>query len=129
MSGGPTASGPLSPDTLKQLLKNSPSERLSRLLCPRRLDPNTAYYACLVPTYDVGRKAGLGEELTLADEQTLMLAWSSDGDADDRIRLPVYFHWEFQHGPRRRFRVARAAVGPAAAPGRRWRAADGCQQF
>ena len=45
--------------TLQQLSTTIRNAR-SRLLAPRRLDPNTAYYACLVPTYDVGRKAGLG---------------------------------------------------------------------
>ena len=32
----------------------------SRLLCPRKLAPNTGYHAFLVPTFETGRLAGLG---------------------------------------------------------------------
>ena len=90
----------VAPDpTLQHILKDHPERTLSRLLGARRLDPNTAYYACLVPTYDVGRKAGLGEPITTADEQALKPAWSMVPDAPtDTISLPVYFHWEFRTG-------------------------------
>ncbi|HEU5102577.1 MAG TPA: hypothetical protein VFU22_26315 [Roseiflexaceae bacterium] len=92
--------GPLNHEALKQALKHSPELTLSRLLAPRRLDPNTAYYACLVPTYEVGRKAGLGEPVTPEDEQAISPAWASGAGvaADDRAKLPVYFHWEFSTG-------------------------------
>jgi hypothetical protein len=33
---------------------------LSRLLCPRKLDPNTSYVACVVPAFDCGVRAGIG---------------------------------------------------------------------
>jgi hypothetical protein len=99
VAGGSTLSEPLNHDALKRLLKDSPERTLSRLLCPRRLEPNTAYCACLVPTYEVGRKAGLGEAVTPDDERALLPAWSSDGGAaDERTRLPVFLHWEFSTG-------------------------------
>ena len=85
--------------TLQQILKDHPDRTLSRLLGARRLDPNTAYYACLVPTYDVGRKAGLGEPITADDEQALKPAWSKGpGAPTGTVSLPVYFHWEFRTG-------------------------------
>lgn len=85
--------------TLQQILKDHPERTLSRLLGARRLDPNTAYYACLVPTYDVGRKAGLGEPITAEDEQALKPAWSrGPGAPTGSIKLPGYFHWEFRTG-------------------------------
>jgi len=85
--------------TLQQILKDHPDRTLSRLLGARRLDPNTAYYACLVPTYDVGRKAGLGEPITADDEQGLKPAWSQGpGAPTGTVSLPVYFHWEFRTG-------------------------------
>lgn len=71
---------------------------LSRLLCPRRLDPVTGYYACLVPTYDVGRKVGLGDSFTKDEEKALALAWTPTTDPQKRIQLPVYHHWEFSTG-------------------------------
>jgi hypothetical protein len=98
VSGSAGGSEPLNHAALKQILKGSPERTLSRLLCPRRLDAKTAYYACLVPTYDLGRRAGLGEPLTPADEQALGPAWSFDPGADARARLPVYYHWEFSTG-------------------------------
>ncbi|HKQ53444.1 MAG TPA: hypothetical protein VJT74_13800, partial [Pyrinomonadaceae bacterium] len=73
---------------------------VSRLLCPRRLEPATAYYACLVPTYAVGRMAGLGETFTVEDERALRPAWTTTapGGAQTTLRLPVYYHWEFSTG-------------------------------
>jgi hypothetical protein len=54
-----------------------------------------------VPTYDVGRKAGLGEPIAPEEEQALNPAWPvSDAGtpAAARAKLPVYFHWEFSTG-------------------------------
>src|SRR5262252_3772887 len=47
----------------------------SRLLSPRRLDPNTGYLACVVPTFEVGRLAGLGRPATT---DQLAPAWRID---------------------------------------------------
>lgn len=95
VTGDTTASTP----SLQQILKDHPERTLSRLLGARRLDPNTAYYACLVPTYEVGRKAGLGEPITTEDEQALAQAWSTGpGAPAGPITLPLYFHWEFRTG-------------------------------
>jgi len=87
-------------NALGDMLKRYPERSVSRILCPRRLDPNTRYHACLVPTFEVGCKAGLGDPVTVDDERTLKPAWLSTTDAPgtDSIRLPVYFHWEFSTG-------------------------------
>jgi hypothetical protein len=113
------AAEPLNQNALKRLLKASPERTLSRLLCARRLDPDTAYYACLVPAYDVGRKSGMGEPVTPADEQALNFAWSSasGAGADDRIRLPVYFHWEFSTGLAGDFESLARRLEPRRLPG------------
>ena len=83
--------------TLQKILNDHPERTLSRLLAPRRLDPNTAYYACLVPTYEVGRQAGLGEPVKPEDEQAVKPAWAKNGTSGP-ITLPVYFQWEFRTG-------------------------------
>ena len=62
---------------LSDMLKRNPERTVSRLLCPRRLDPNTGYYACLVPAFDAGRKAGLGDPVTADDERSLKASWLS----------------------------------------------------
>jgi hypothetical protein len=100
VAGGSTLSEPLNHDALKRVLKGSPERTLSRLLCSRRLDPDTPYYACLVPAYEVGRKSGLGEPITPEEEQALRPAWSAGGSgaSDERTRLPVFLHWEFTTG-------------------------------
>ncbi len=78
----------------------APDRSMSRLLCARRLDAGTSYYACVVPTFEVGRKAGLGESFTADDEKALRPAWTppASGAPPARIQLPVYYHWEFSTG-------------------------------
>jgi hypothetical protein len=46
-------------------LEGPPELALPRLVCPRILAPDTDYIACVVPTFELGRKAGLG--LPIAD--------------------------------------------------------------
>ena len=41
-------------------LNGAPRLSLSRLICPRMLAAETDYIACVVPTFELGRKAGLG---------------------------------------------------------------------
>jgi hypothetical protein len=65
----------------------------SRLLSPRRLDPRTAYVACVVPTFRAGRLAGLG----LPPVATLDAAWHA-GEGD--VTLPVYYWFSFSTGER-----------------------------
>jgi hypothetical protein len=80
--------------TLETILATEPYNVSARLLCPRKLEPNRRYVACIVPAFEAGRLAGLGVP---DDAGTLAPAWSVD-DAPTSIRLPVYFHWEFSTG-------------------------------
>lgn len=74
---------------LKDLIANSPDSTVSRLLCPRKLEPKTSYYACLVPAFEAGLQAGLGMEVKA---NTLTPAWKPGVDSID---IPIYSHWEF----------------------------------
>ncbi len=65
---------------------------ISRLLCPRRLDPETAYTAFLVPAFDVGRRAGLKEDVS--GVATAAPSWTAATAAP--LRLPVYFRFSFR---------------------------------
>jgi hypothetical protein len=88
---------------------------LSRLLCPRSLDQNESYVACVVPTYDAGVAAGLGHD----QPGTLDPAWrrSPDGsDAGNEIELPCYHSWQFQTGPDGDFGSLATKLVPRAAP-------------
>ena len=81
--------------TSPRLARRSPpirTSRYSRLLSPRKLDPNCGYTAFLVPAFEVGRKAGLGETVADTDDGT-MRSWQ--GAADE---FPIYFEWRFRTG-------------------------------
>ncbi|HEX6731663.1 MAG TPA: hypothetical protein VF074_16680, partial [Pyrinomonadaceae bacterium] len=69
--------------SLETSLAGNPALTLSRLLCPRRLDQLTDYLACVVPTFELGRKAGLGLPIKrdgeLDEENQLLPAWTKEG--------------------------------------------------
>ena len=60
---------------IRTLLTTRPELSVSRLLCPRRLAAHTDYIACVVPTFEVGRLAGLNQPLPTGDD--LAPAWRS----------------------------------------------------
>ena len=72
-------------------LASDPDQHVSRLLCPRRLRPNTRWHACLVPAFDAGVARGLGR---VPAGNALGPAWTDQ----DSITLPLYFHWSFGTG-------------------------------
>lgn len=86
-----------SADDLIRLLDNRPERSLSRLVCGRILHPLTDYLACVVPTFGLGVKAGLGDDITLTEEGTLQPAWTLGPDLGS-VELPVYHHWTFATG-------------------------------
>jgi len=86
---------------LPRALADQPHHNVSRLLCPRQLEasaggPDAGYYACVVPAFEIGRLAGLGEATPSADGSTLAAAW--DFRATTPVKLPVYYAWEFSVG-------------------------------
>ena len=94
-------------------LGGPPERTLSRLLCPRRLEPGTAYLACVVPAFLAGRQAGLGQPVTAGGEP----AWPPMAVTGGRFELPVYHQWEFSTGPAGDFeslvrRLVPRALGP-----------------
>lgn len=78
---------------LGDLLRTAPDDACSRLVCPRRLSPLTAYHAFLVPAFEAGRRAGLG--LDLAGVDALDPSW---GPGHQDGRLPYYHRWSFTTG-------------------------------
>lgn len=75
-----------------------PELTLSRLVCPRFLEHDTDYIACVVPAFDVGRRTGLGQPATPGtSDWTLAPAWSIAANPTS-VQLPVYYSWEFSTG-------------------------------
>ncbi len=72
-------------------IENQPSSHFCRLFSFRRLVPETSYTAFLVPTYKIGVQAAFGLDQQDAGDAK---AWESP-DADQIIKLPVYFSWSF----------------------------------
>lgn len=100
-------------------LSGRPELSLSRLLCPRILAPHTDYLACVVPTFELGRKAGLGIEIKdaeLTSANGLKPAWALT-PAPATVTLPVYHQWSFRTGDGGDFeslaRLLRARPAPA----------------
>jgi hypothetical protein len=92
---------------------------LSRLLCPRRLAPETSYVACVVPTIQAGMLAALGNDVDSPHKWTLEDAWSRDpagGDANEPITLPCFDHWSFATGPDGDFESLAKKLVPKPAP-------------
>lgn len=79
----------------------------SRLICPRKLDPNTAYLACVVPTFEIGAKAG--QDLPGGG---LGVAWPSSG----AVTLPVYYSWTFATGAEANFEELAGKLKAVQAP-------------
>jgi hypothetical protein len=89
------------PNAVSTALDGAPELSLSRLVCPRLLLGNTDYLACVVPTFELGRKAGLG--LAIADTDltatnALAPAWTLTATAPTQVQLPVYYSWQFRTG-------------------------------
>jgi hypothetical protein len=76
---------------LPDALGSTPGTVISRLLCPRRLDPETHYTVFLVPAFEIGRQAGLGQDVS--GIATADPAWTKDTAAP--LSLPFYYQFEF----------------------------------
>src|SRR5205085_10727297 len=91
------------------LVEQAPTRATARLLCPRQLRPQTGYHAFLVPAYERGRLAGLGDPTTGVDR--LAPAWQPNHAP---VTLPVYSTWSFRTGEPGDFASLAARLHPIA---------------
>ncbi|WP_380876354.1 hypothetical protein ACFB49_08310 [Sphingomonas sp. DBB INV C78] len=96
---------PASSAAIIDTLGRDPARNLSRLICGRLLAEQTEYLACVVPTFEAGRRAGLGLDPEGAEGPAWTLAPSMQP-----IELPVYFHWRFATGPTGDFQSLALAI-------------------
>jgi len=106
---GPAAGDP---SLAARLSGASPTTNVSRLLCPRRLDHNRSWLAAVVPSFEVGRLAGLGERVP--DDATLTWAWGAGGGGE--VTLPAYDRWRFATGAEGDFETLAERLLPVAPP-------------
>jgi hypothetical protein len=77
---------------LQQTISQNPDLAYSRIMCPRRLEPDTSYYAFLIPTFETGRLAGLGQDVPVTTVATAS-AWDNN-----QTEFPYYYKWFFMAG-------------------------------
>ena len=99
--------------TLADTLASAPGNAISRLLCPRRLDPETSYTAFLVPAFNIGVQAGLKggdvSGITTSDP-----AWPAKPTAP--LRLPYYYSFQFHTSDEGDFESLVRALTPTVLP-------------
>jgi hypothetical protein len=96
---------------VRAILAANPDLAYSRLMCPRRLDVNKGYHAFIIPTFETGRLAGLGADITKAPGATAS-AWSTYAGQAEPKNFPYYFRWYFRTGDRGDFRYLVSLLKP-----------------
>lgn len=92
-------------EAIAEALRGDPARNLSRLVCSRLLAEQTEYLACVVPTFEAGRLAGLGRDPSGAEGP----AWKR-AQGMQPVELPVYYHWRFATGPAGDFQSLALAI-------------------
>jgi hypothetical protein len=103
------------PADVATLLADQPARLVARLLCPRRLRPQTWYRVLLVPAFKRGVLAGLGKPVPAALDG-MEPAWPT-GQRTDLLKLPVYHQWRFMTGPGGDFEALVARLEKVSLPG------------
>ena len=75
-----------------QTIQDNPDRAYSRIMCPRRLEPDITYHAFVVPSFETGRLAGLGQDIPDATVATAS-AWDNN-----QTQFPYYYRWQFKTG-------------------------------
>lgn len=79
--------------SLGQTMNEDPDQLYCRIMSPRKLEPNTAYSAFVIPAFETGRLAGL--ELPTATTNAQLPSWDANGAKGE---MPVYYEWFFRTG-------------------------------
>jgi hypothetical protein len=100
--------------SLTNALATSPGMAISRLLSPRRLNPETSYSAFLVPAFQTGVAAGLGQDVS--SMTTSDPAWSPGQNAKVPLTLPYYYRFDFNTSDEGDFESLVRALTPRVLP-------------
>lgn len=105
----PSDSGKVSDavSNLNDAVSSNPDSACSRLMSSRRLEPETHYTAFLVPAFETGRLAGLGEDTSTTEAQK-----ASWGGESAPSRYPFYHSFDFRTGREGDFETLVEALVP-----------------
>jgi hypothetical protein len=78
---------------LSNTISQNPDMAYSRILCPRKLEANVGYHAFVIPTFETGRLAGLG-----LDVSTVTVGNTCSWTAAANTEFPYYHRWYFRTG-------------------------------
>jgi len=84
---------------LKNKLDENPDLALSRVICPRKLEfeeGNNEYHAFLIPAFETGRLAGMGEDPSSTKAQKPSWTKAAINNGTNPVSYPYYFSWKFQ---------------------------------
>jgi hypothetical protein len=79
--------------SLSTIINKNPDTAYARLLSSRKLEENVGYHAFLIPTFESGRLAGLGLDLS-----TLSVGNTCAWDNAATNEFPYYHRWYFRTG-------------------------------
>jgi hypothetical protein len=90
-------------DRMAELVKENPDLAIARMICPRKLESNTDYYAFLIPAFETGRLAGLGiEQSEIATIDAQLPSWGLTSGIHNSLhqpnKWPVYHEYYFKTG-------------------------------
>lgn len=98
---------------VQAILRANPDLAYSRLICPRRLDVDTSYHVFVIPTFESGRLAGLGQDPSKAPNATAS-AWATYAGRPEATNFPSYYRSFFRTGDRGDFRYLVSLLKPQA---------------
>lgn len=95
---------------LQQALEENPDTAFARIISPRQLQSNTQYRAFLVPYFEQGRRAGLGEDPSAVP--VLQAAWAANDLDGASKEFPFYYQWEFTTSSDKDFETLARKLAP-----------------
>jgi hypothetical protein len=102
-----------SPTEVDGAIRANPDNSIARLISPRRLLTDRDYHAFLVPAFETGRLAGLGEDVAAVPAQAS--SWIAGGMPHSNVRpleYPVYYQWSFRTSDEGDFETLVRALKP-----------------
>jgi hypothetical protein len=102
---------------LAAVVAENPDLACSRMICPRRLDPEATYHAFLVPAFETGRLAGLGLD-PAGSPGAGQSSWVDYAGRPDPAGLCYYYRWQFRTAPSGDFEYLARLLKPRTADAR-----------